>query len=154
MCGACSENRKFLESSRSGAPKRVCDKCFANERGYGGSGSAAGQGIGDEDDDGGAGDGVAKLAVEDDAAYPRRTAVGRLPDVPLEEAVAALRDHPFDGPWQAILLFTVVDMHRAPGRGEGEGACPPRRTADAACALLWVKGQGSAVRGAATCVCA
>ena len=47
VCGACSENRKFLESSRSGAPKRVCDKCYSSsDRAYGGpeaAGSAAGQ---------------------------------------------------------------------------------------------------------------
>jgi hypothetical protein len=27
VCGDCSSNRKFLESSRTGAPKRICDAC-------------------------------------------------------------------------------------------------------------------------------
>lgn len=118
-----------MESSRSGAPKRVCDKCFADDRGYGGS--AAGQRRGDEEDeeeDSGAAPDVAKLTLaEGDASYPRRTAVGRLPDVSLEEAVAALQNHPFDGAWQAILLFTVVDMNKIAPSAMGEGSLPCRR---------------------------
>lgn len=41
-CNDCSQNRAFLDSSRSGAPKRICDKCFAKgewrRRGEGGGG--------------------------------------------------------------------------------------------------------------------
>ena len=94
MCGACSENRKFLESSRSGAPKRVCDKCYANSSGSYGSaeaaGSAAGQVAADDDADDDGGDAMGRVRLEDDggAQYPRRAAAPtRLPDVSAEEAV-------------------------------------------------------------------
>ena len=90
VCGSCSENRKFLESSRSGAPKRICDTCNSNDRGYGaGARAPVGQaGPRDEDSDeddgrrgGGGGGGagstpdVGRIKLDDDAGQqPRRAA--------------------------------------------------------------------------------
>jgi hypothetical protein len=39
----------------------------------------------------------------------------RLPDIPTDEAVAALGAHPFEGRWQVLLTFSAVDLAYRPG---------------------------------------
>lgn len=34
----------------------------------------------------------------------------KLPDIPTDEAVAALGTHPFEGRWQVLLTFSAVDL--------------------------------------------
>lgn len=123
VCSGCSENRKFLESSRSGAPKRICDKCHKGEIPEGD----------DEDEDGGdAGvkavtKGVAGASVSDGGATggagatagagtgdssSRRPAPG-MPPIPVEDSLKGLKLHAFDGTWEATLNFQSVESSKA-----------------------------------------
>ena len=106
-CGECSSNRKFLESSRSGAPKRVCDTCFDKDRGR----AAQDDEEEEEEDDrgsssrasgGGGGGGSGKSAE----ALPSAP----MPTISTEEGVQALKDHPLEGAWVFTVKFNVVDI--------------------------------------------
>ena len=99
-------------------PQRICDKCFG---GGDNTGAGAPSGGGGEDgassgeDDGGAADRMRQMKLgsgggEESAPATGRAPTVKLPDVPLEEAVAALKDFPFEGRWQALLSFTLVDL--------------------------------------------
>ena len=125
MCGLCSENRKFLESSRSGAPKRICDRCYSSGSGYGGGAgsgaarAAAGGGGEDSEDEEEPDVGRVKLEEGEAGGGAAKRAPQRLPDIPAEEAVAALAQHPFEGRWQLLLTFATVELaYRA-----ADGAC-------------------------------
>ena len=82
VCDPCSQNRKYLDSSRTGAPKRVCLRCFAPPP------TAA-----------------AEEPRGRPAPSPQQMVAARLPEVSQEEAVAALADFTFDGPWEFNMLF-------------------------------------------------
>jgi hypothetical protein len=107
VCDPCSQNRKLLESSRTGQLKRVCLKCWdgtqsANQRRLeaaerSGAMSAPGSGGG-----GGGGGGAGSSSGSPRAPVP----VARLPDVPAEEAIAALSEVSFEGSWEFTFLFT------------------------------------------------
>lgn len=140
VCGKCSKNRQPLASSRTGALKRVCDKCV--------DGNPGGQEVSDDgqdDDDvvvhtqmapppsaashrssvrmptpsSGQGYGAALTS-----AAPASTPIGRTVSaedstppasaVVESEAVRALKMHSFDGRWSAILVFHEVDI----GKGD------------------------------------
>jgi hypothetical protein len=116
VCGACSENRKFLESSRSGAPKRICDRCFASERGYGEDGS--------ENEDEEVSDArkrVDKMSASDDDGEGKRGA--KVSDASIAESVEAIKANPFEGQWVATLIFSSVEMGKsAAGEAIAAGA--------------------------------
>jgi hypothetical protein len=113
-----------MESSRSGASKRVCDKCVAGVPAGG-----AGAGGDSDDDDAAMARGAGKLGVSDDKGKgagaasassggeaARRPAPG-MPLIKIEDAVRALSEHPFKGCWEAMLTFHVVEL----GKGGGSG---------------------------------
>lgn len=127
VCKDCSSHRKFLESSRTGAPKRICDTCHRADAGtsqqdddeedaededtakaraamkklkVGGAGASAS--AGSSSSGGGSGSGGGRLS----------TSV-RLPDISVEESVAAIAAHPFDGQWKFTLSFATVDLGAA-----------------------------------------
>jgi len=147
VCGKCSEQRMFLESSRTGSLKRVCDKCFNESR------KAETDTESEEDaPTTTARKGMEKLSVggasssssssqnaraavvntsstggyQDDNATAKRTnsskqLVPKGMDVPLEEAVEALKTYTFDGKWKAVLTFQVVEMGNSAARAEVPG---------------------------------
>lgn len=152
VCGKCSEQRMFLESSRSGSLKRVCDKCYnesrkaetdseseedtqtttarkgMNNMSLGGSSSSSSST-------------TARAAVintsssnttnSQDPSSPSSPAVKRGassnklvpkgPDIPLEEAMEALKTYTFDGKWKTVLTFQVVEMGNTAARAEVPG---------------------------------
>jgi hypothetical protein len=131
VCGRCSENRMFLESSRSGTLKRVCDTCFAASRkadeeeeeaeaAEEAATAAARAAMAKASLGGGGGRGAPAPAAAPAAAAAAapRSSAPRVPEIPTEEAVAALKEHAFDGKWKSILTFTVVD--NGGGKPEGE----------------------------------
>jgi hypothetical protein len=114
VCGDCSQNRKFLESSRTGAPKRICDTCHDKDRGR-----AGGDDDDDDDDDEGAAAALAKASVGGSSGSAGEGSAGGFapppPAVSSEEAIAALKDHSFEGRWVVTLRFAVVDIGGARG---------------------------------------
>lgn len=139
VCSGCSENRKFLESSRSGAPKRICDKCHKGEIPEGD----------DEDEDGGdAGvkavtKGVAGASVSDGGATggagatagagagdssSRRPAPG-MPPIPVEDSLKVSGGYQHDGDrcggWWRCGPVTVRQCCRGASAATGNLAVPP-----------------------------
>lgn len=119
VCDPCSTNRKYLESSRSGAPKRICDKCSSGTSG--GAGAARDS---DEDSDGGAAGKAGKLSLDgkdkegkSGGETARRPAPG-MPLIKIEDACKALKEHRFAGCWEAMLTFHVVELGRGGGGDE------------------------------------
>lgn len=124
-----------MESSRSGASKRVCDKCVAGVPAGG-----AGAGGDSDDDDAAMARGAGKLGVSDDKGKgagasassssgeaARRPAPG-MPLIKIEDAVRALSEHPFKGCWEAMLTFHVVELGKGGGSAGGaEGLKPGSR---------------------------
>ena len=113
VCDPCSQNRKLLESSRTGSLKRVCLKCWdgtpsASSRALAAAGLSAGGSPG----------GAPPPNSSASASYgggPSRTAVtARLPDVPMDEAVAALAATEFEGSWEFTFLFTQGEWGSGP----------------------------------------
>lgn len=102
----------YLASSRSGAPKRVCDTCYTRDHGgapkqRGGTGDASGAG-GDEED---LGRRVSKVAVSspDDEPEEEDPKAGAAAAA-AEASIAALKEFPFEGKWMALMSFHVVEM--------------------------------------------
>lgn len=120
VCGKCSTQRKFMESSRTGTPKRVCDTCFNSDR--------KPEPEDDEEDEPPtgkmdnlrvSGSGASAPAPAAARAASARNLSVKLPEISMEEAVEALRNHPFEGKWKFVLTFLVVDI--GPNRGaDGE----------------------------------
>jgi hypothetical protein len=162
VCGDCSSNRKFLESSRTGAPKRICDACHDKDRGRAGAGDDDDD---DEDDDAPPVAAVARMAVggggggggggssaragagagagsaRDDEPLPPAPPVA----VPLEEALQALKDHAFEGRWAFMLKFAVVDV----GGGRAAVEVKPTPAVVGVDLSAYNKGAAAALKGAA-----
>ncbi len=101
VCDPCSQNRKMLESSRTGQLKRVCLRCWD------GTQSAAARRLAAEERAQGGPSGMGGGGGGGSSSSPRAPVpVARLPDVPEKEAVAALGEITFEGPWEFTFLFT------------------------------------------------
>jgi len=91
---------QMLDSSRTGAPKRVCLRCWAPE--------------------------PPRAAAEEPrgraAPSAQQVMAARLPEVSTEEAVASLADFTFDGPWEFNMLFLQVDLGPAGGQAASSAA--------------------------------
>jgi hypothetical protein len=103
-CGECSSNRKFLESSRSGAPKRVCDTCFDKDRGRAAQDDEEEE---DEEDSRGA---SSRASGGSSAKSAEALPAAPMPIISVEEGVQALKDHPLEGAWVFTIKFNVVDI--------------------------------------------
>jgi hypothetical protein len=117
VCNPCSENRKLLESSRTGKAKRVCTKCWDGS-------------ITPNLD--AATKSLSKATLDSSAAPPPPKKVVLKPqEVPSEEAVAALADYPFEGVWELNMLFQEGERLEGKRREEGRervgGSCRARQ---------------------------
>ena len=111
VCGPCSTNRKFLESSRSGQLKRVCDRCFSRgDEPENLEAALARVAVSSGQSTGGASGGAAapsKIAAPGGgSAAPAVPSVTARPDsLSHEDAIAAISEHPFEGTWEFTLSF-------------------------------------------------
>ena len=124
VCDNCSKTQKFLESSRSGAAKRVCDKCA---QGAGGGG--------DSDDSGGGKKTAPKSGAGAKAAAPapsdgpvaRRPAPG-LPLIRMEDAVRARRGMGLRGAAPRkpppVVVVIIISLSSAPPPARRSARCP------------------------------
>ena len=104
VCDPCSQNRKLLESSRTGSLKRVCLKCWdgtpsASSRALAAAGLSAGGSPGGAPP-------PSSASASHGGGASRSAVTARLPDVPMDEAVAALAATEFEGIWEFTFLFT------------------------------------------------
>jgi hypothetical protein len=118
-----------MESSRTGAQKRICDTCYKEDKDREAALYAE-----DEDEDEGTasataamskakissgGGGNAKAASgggggsSGGASAPASAGGMKLPDISKEESAAAMAEHPFEGQWKFSLAFATVDLGAA-----------------------------------------
>jgi hypothetical protein len=125
VCGQCSTHRKFLESSRTGKEKRVCDRCW--------NGLIPGTG-----DDLAAATARVSLAGGSDsapasptpaaAAAPASARFTSLPsNMTQEEAVKAISDFAFEGRWRFNMVFLQGALCDSARRGQALVAAEPDR---------------------------
>ncbi len=122
VCRNCASNFKFLESSRSGTEKRICDECFGQDR------KAARDDDSDDDRDtarvskamaavkvssggGGGGSGARATSSSEVQGRPPPASVN---EVPQAEAIEALKAAKWTGKWKFALNFHSVDMGSKP----------------------------------------
>lgn len=137
VCSKCSSNRKFLDSSRTGTAKRICDTCHKKDQGIFEETTLPPVNIDEQLDSatavlarlgkGGSSDGAAAVTpmqeLKDDSSPAMSQIPTKLPprastrdlvaisnSVETSEAVQALKDHAFEGKWKFLFHFTSVEM--------------------------------------------
>eukprot|EP01138_Halocafeteria_seosinensis_P003104 gb/GECG01003172.1/.p1 GENE.gb/GECG01003172.1/~~gb/GECG01003172.1/.p1 ORF type:complete len:626 (+),score=144.66 gb/GECG01003172.1/:1-1878(+) len=129
FCGSCCNNQILMEElSRSGKPKRVCDWCFAHERGLDEADK-------EEETEESMGDLRVSEKQTSTSSHEEGTTVSESPheaaraahgiqEISMEEAVEALNHVQFSGNWLITLTFHVVDMKNSPNVGPPLKAAP------------------------------